>query len=62
MSKPVRTTSGTVSVALAEIQIHRLLTAKARARARRFLAKHHYLGDVRAVGEQLFYPNSEVER
>ena len=55
MSKPARTPSATVSVALAEIQVELLPTAKARARARRLLAKHHYLGDVRAVGEQLFY-------
>jgi hypothetical protein len=55
MSKPARTTSATVSVALAQIQIQLLPTAKARARARRLLAKHHYLGAVRAVGEQLFY-------
>ena len=55
MSKPDRTTSAAVSVALAEIQIQLLSTSKARARARRLLAKHHYLGDVRAVGEQLFY-------
>ena len=37
------------SGALAELQIQPLPTAKARARARRLLAKHHYLGDVRAV-------------
>ena len=55
MSRPSRSTSATVSVALAEIQIQRLPTSKARARARRLLTKHHYLGDVRAVGEQLFY-------
>jgi hypothetical protein len=55
MSKPQRTTSATISGALAEIQIQSLPTAQARARARRLLAKHHYLGDVRAVGEQLFY-------
>jgi hypothetical protein len=55
MSKPTRTTSATVSVALAEIQVQLLPTARARARARRLLAKHHYLGDIRAVGEQLFY-------
>ncbi len=53
MSKPSRTTSATVSGALAAIQVQLLPTAK--ARARRLLAKHHYLGDVRAVGEQLFY-------
>ena len=55
MSKPARTTSPTVSAALAAVQVKLLPTAKARARARRLLAKHHYLGDVRAVGEQLFY-------
>jgi hypothetical protein len=55
MSKPDRTTSATVSRALAAIQIELLATAKAKARARRLLARHHYLGDVRAVGEQLSY-------
>jgi len=45
----------TPAVSLAEIQIQLLSTAKAKSRARRLLAKHHYLGDVRAVGEQLFY-------
>jgi hypothetical protein len=55
MSKPARTTSASVSAALATIQVQLLPTSKARARARRLLAKHHYLGDVRAVGEQLFY-------
>jgi hypothetical protein len=55
MLKPARTTSATVSAALAAIQVQLLPTAKARARARRLLARHHYLGDVRAVGEQLFY-------
>jgi hypothetical protein len=59
MSKPARTTVGTVSVALAEVQVKLLPTFKARARARRLLAKHHYLGDVRAVGEQLFYALSD---
>lgn len=43
------------SVSLAEVQIQLLSTSKTKARARRLLAKHHYLGDVRAVGEQLFY-------
>jgi hypothetical protein len=55
MSKSARTTSATVSAALATIQVKLLPSSKARARARRLLAKHHYLGDVRAVGEQLFY-------
>lgn len=39
----------------AEIQVRLLSTKKAKARARRLLAKHHYLGEVRPVGEQLFY-------
>lgn len=55
MSKATRTTAATVSLALAEIQVKLLPTSKARARARRLLARYHYLGDVRAVGEQLFY-------
>jgi hypothetical protein len=40
---------------LAEVQIQELRTPKERSRARRLLGKHHYLGDVRAVGEQLWY-------
>ncbi len=40
---------------LAEVQIQELSTRKERSRARRLLAKHHYLGDVRAVGEQIWY-------
>lgn len=40
---------------LAGVQIQLLSTSKTKARARRLLAKHHYLGNVRAVGEQLFY-------
>jgi hypothetical protein len=39
----------------AEVQIQLLSTAGQKSRARRHLAKHHYLGDVRAVGEQLWY-------
>jgi hypothetical protein len=55
MSKPFRAAKTAVSVPLAEVQCQLLATTKARARARRLLAKHHYLGNVRAVGEQLFY-------
>jgi hypothetical protein len=40
---------------LAELQIQELSIPKERSRARRLLGKHHYLGDVRAVGEQLWY-------
>ena len=45
----------TASVSLAEVQIQLLAKAKTKGRARRLLAKYHNLGDVRAVGEQLFY-------
>jgi uncharacterized protein DUF4338/DDE family transposase len=43
------------SVSLAKVQIQELCTQKQKSRARRLLGKHHYLGDVRAVGEQLWY-------
>ncbi len=54
MSQTSRTVTDTGSVSLAGVQVQLLSTSKTRARARRLLAKHHYLGDVRAVGEQLF--------
>lgn len=50
-----RARPSTDAAALAAVQVHLLATAKAHARARRLLARHHLLGDVRAVGEQLFY-------
>ena len=40
--------------ALAQVQVQLLTTAPAKTRARRLLAQHHYLGDVHAVGEQLW--------
>ena len=40
---------------LAEVQIQELSTHKEKTRARSLLNQHHYLGDVRAVGEQLWY-------
>jgi hypothetical protein len=55
MNKPSGGACSGTSVLLAEVQIQLLSTAKEKARARRLLAKHHYLGDVRAVGEQLWY-------
>ena len=51
MAKPVIADESALSAALAEVQIQLLSTVKKKTRARRFLAKHHYLGDVRAVGE-----------
>src|SRR5208282_814824 len=60
MNKESRAAQSSASVSLAEVQIQLLSTAKAKGRARRLLAKHHYLGDVRAVGEQLFYAITAV--
>ena len=51
---PGRDTNQDATV-LAEVQIQELSTLKERSRARRLLDKHHYLGDVHAVGEQLWY-------
>jgi len=55
MAKTIIAGGSAVSAALAEVQVQLLPTVKDKAPARRLLAKHHYLGDVRAVGEQLFY-------
>jgi hypothetical protein len=55
MNEGSRATQSSASVSLAQVQIHLLSTVKTKGRARRLLVKHHYLGDVRAVGEQLFY-------
>ena len=55
MAKLSRAAQSAASIDLAEVQIQLLSTSKAKARARRLLAKYHYLGDVRAVGEQIFY-------
>jgi hypothetical protein len=42
-------------VDLCEVKSELLSCSKNKNRAHRLLAKHHYLGDVRAGGEQLFY-------
>jgi hypothetical protein len=55
MSQTSRTVTDTGSASLAGVQVQLLPTAKTQARARRLLSKHHYLGNVRAVGEQRFY-------
>ena len=55
MIKESRVAQSAVSVPLSEIQIQLLSASKTKARARRLLAKYHGLGDVHAVGEQLFY-------
>lgn len=55
MCKPSGGGQSALAVVLAEVQAQLLITSKAKARAHRLLAKYHYLGDVHAVGEQLFY-------
>ena len=52
MHRSARTATQPEPNALAQVQL--LTTAPAKTRARRLLAQHHYLGDVRAVGEQLW--------
>jgi hypothetical protein len=55
MIKHSRPDQARASVSLAEVQSQLLCTCNEKARARSLLTQHHYLGDVRAVGEQLFY-------
>ena len=55
MSKCASSSPSQTANSLAEVQIQLLVTSKVKARARRLLGKHHYLGDVHAVGEQLWY-------
>lgn len=55
MAQHSRALSSAPSDALGQVQTRLLSTPKDKARLRRLLARHHYLGDVRAVGEQLFY-------
>ena len=55
MTKDSSVSQTTGSVSLAEVQIQGLCSPEDKVQARRLLAQHHYLGDVRAVGEQLFY-------
>src|SRR2546426_1317744 len=55
MSKHIGASKTDGRIDLATVQIQPLSTCKEKSRARRLLGKHHYLGDVRAVGEQLWY-------
>jgi hypothetical protein len=61
MSKGSCSDLSSASASLAEVQIQLLATAKTKRRARRLLAQYHNLGDVRAVGEQLFYAVTNVD-
>ena len=42
-------------LSLAEVQTQQVCRCQEISRARRLLGKHHYLGDIHAVGEQLWY-------
>jgi len=55
MTKHFETDESNGALSLTEVQVQLLCTRREKSRARRLLAKHHYLGDVRAVGEQLWY-------
>jgi hypothetical protein len=59
MRKTFGAAAGGTLVSLREVKSELLSCSKTKSRARRLLAKHHYLGDVRAVGEQLFYALSD---
>lgn len=61
MSKVSRAAPSSTAAALAGVQIQLLSHAKSKARAHRLLAKHHNLGNVRAVGEQLFYAITDAD-
>jgi hypothetical protein len=52
-----RTSTGRTrdAIDLKQVTVELIERPKDKARCRRELAHHHYLGDVRAVGEQLFY-------
>jgi len=54
MHRTTRTARQPKPKALAQVQVQLLTTPQAKTRARRLLAQRHYLGDVRAVGEQLW--------
>ena len=55
MVKDAKATQSASVLSLAGVQAQLLTTLREKNRARGLLKKHHYLGDVRAVGEQLFY-------
>ena len=55
MSKHIRTRKSRGTVDLAVVQVQPLSRCKEKSRAHRLLGKHHYWGEVRAVGEQLWH-------
>jgi hypothetical protein len=55
MTKTAQTPTRSPSVDLREVKAELIERRRDKARCQRQLAKHHYLGEIRAVGEQLFY-------
>lgn len=49
------------AILLRTVQVHLLTEPEPRARAQALLAEHHYLGAVKAVGEQLHYAVSDAQ-
>jgi hypothetical protein len=55
MTKTARTSESNPWVDLRGVKAELIQSRRDKARCQRHLAKHHYLGEIRAVGEQLFY-------
>jgi hypothetical protein len=55
MSKQSPRRKSEVSTSLGEVQVRLLDRRSDKSRLQRLLRRHHYLGEVRPVGEQLFY-------
>jgi hypothetical protein len=55
MAETILAPSSAAAIDLSRIQIQLLSSKRDKGRAHRLLAKHHYLGDIQPVGEQLFY-------
>src|SRR5215813_6956996 len=55
MPKTSSAAQSAIFLSLHEVKSQLLCCSKTKTRAHRLLAKYHYLGDIQAVGEQLFY-------
>jgi Domain of unknown function (DUF4338)/DDE_Tnp_1-associated len=61
MARDACTHQSSPSIDLRQIRVDLIDNGRDKARCRRELAKHHYLGDVRAVGEQRFYAIKDAQ-
>jgi len=61
MAKDARRHPRGLSIDLRQVTVDLIDQGRDKARCRRELAGHHYLGDVRAVGEQLFYAIKDAQ-